>query len=299
MSRKSLSIVDVTHDLLLTMPPPMPSGDTDKEGRGRVVVVGGSTRAPGGPMLSGLAALRAGAGKVQLAVPRSLGTAVGVAFPEVGIACFDETAQGEPAPTACENVCGIVEIADAVLIGPGLMDERAAQALTLGLLDRTTTPAFILDAMALTGLIDERDAILRHKGRVILTPHAGEMAALTGRSKESIQADPAPVALEIAERLGCAVVMKGATTFVVTPDGQVFSHSGGVVGLATSGSGDVLAGAISALVSRGASILQACLWGVYVHAQAGERLSREFGSLGLIAREIADEIPRVFKDSLD
>ena len=278
------------------MPLPQPDGDTDKEARGRVVVVGGSARVPGAPMLSGLAALRAGAGKVVLAVPKSLAVATGIAFPEVGIIGFSETAEGEPSAESCEEVYKVVDDADAALIGPGLMDEQSALALTLGLLNRTTKPTFILDAVAVTGFSNACEPLARCRGRIILTPHAGEMAALTGLSKEQIQADPVSIALKMAKSLDCIVVLKGATTHIATADGQVFRHSSGVVGLATAGSGDVLAGIIAALVGRGVPPVQACAWGVFVHAQAGERLTRRMGKLGLIAREIAAEIPRIFDE---
>ena len=292
------SIVEIDEKLLKKSPLPLPGGDTDKDERGRVIVVGGSARVPGAPILSGLAALRAGAGKVQLAVPKSLATNIGVAFPEVGVAGFGETEAGEPWPESCNEVCDIVDQADAALVGPGLMDERAAQALTTGLLTRTTKPIFVLDAMAVTGFAGDSEALACFPNRIVITPHAGEMAALTGSSKENVQRDPISIAVKTARTLNCVVVLKGATTHIATADGQVFRHAGGVVGLATSGSGDVLAGLLAALISRGTPVVQACAWSVFAHAQAGKNLTQKLGALGLIAREIADEIPLVFKSMI-
>jgi hydroxyethylthiazole kinase-like uncharacterized protein yjeF len=242
-------------------------------------------------MLSGLAALRAGAGKVQLGVPQSLALSVGVAFPEAGMAGFAETSDGEPAATACERAAPIASAADAVLIGPGIMAEQAGRALTLGILKRSIGPVFILDAMALTGLWNEGQLLSRHEGRIILTPHAGEMASLTGLTKESIVSNPGAIALEAAARLHCTVVLKGADTYIAQPDGRVFAHRHGNVGLATAGSGDVLAGLMAGLAARGASVLEASLWSVFIHAQAGRRLTGSVGPLGFLARELLAEIP--------
>lgn len=288
--RSTPPIEEIDEPFLRRHPLPLPEGESDKESRGRVVIVGGSRSAPGSVMLSGYGTLRAGAGKLQLAVPQSLASAVGVAFLEAGVVGFPETRDGEPAQDACSALRDVCEGADAVLIGPGLMDEESAATLVIGLLDNLSAGVFIIDAMALTGIHEDLTVLERYRGKIVLTPHAGEMAKLTGQTKEQVQRDPARAASELSARLSCAVVLKGATTYLAT-DGALFRHGGGVVGLATAGSGDVLAGVIAGLAARGASIMQACAWAVFAHAQAGAHLSRKMGTVGLIAREIADEIP--------
>ncbi|RZJ45611.1 MAG: NAD(P)H-hydrate dehydratase, partial [Brevundimonas sp.] len=130
-------------------------------------------------------------------------------------------------------------------------------------------------------------------GRTVLTPHAGEMAALLGRNKEAVRADPLDAARQAAALFQSVVVMKGATTFVVTPDGAAWRHDGGVAGLGTSGSGDVLAGAVGGLLARGAAPLAAALWGVALHAQAGADLAAAGAPLGFLARELPDRLPVV------
>ncbi|MFL6547712.1 MAG: NAD(P)H-hydrate dehydratase [Povalibacter sp.] len=290
---KSASVVDLSEDLLREMPLPMPSGDSDKESRGRVVVVGGSAAVPGAVILTGTAALRAGAGKVQLAVPKSLARPIGVAFLEAGIAQFSETQDVDPTADAWADIRDIVQNADAVVIGPGFMNEQAAGKMTQALLKNVLGPVFVIDALALTGLADAHDVLAEHAGRIILTPHAGEMAKFTARSKEEITEHASAVAHATAQELGCTVVLKGATTFIATGEVETYRHAHGAVGLATAGSGDVLAGAIAGFAARGADARQASAWGVYVHAQCGARLQRSIGTLGLLAREIADEIPRV------
>lgn len=275
------------------MPLPVPQSDSDKEARGTAVVVGGSVSVPGAMLLSGMGALRAGAGKLQLVVPKTLVAGVGIAFPEAGIYGFAQTSRGEPAARAWRQVREFVEHADAVLIGPGFMDENAAGKLTRAVLENAPGPAFVLDAMALTGLAEEHEVLATHRGRIVLTPHAGEMAKLAHCTKEQVMTHPLATARAVADELKCVVVMKGATTYIVAPDGPAYRHRGGVVGLATAGSGDVLAGVITGLIARGIDTVLACIWGVYAHGKAGERLSEAVGALGFMAREIPPLIPGI------
>jgi NAD(P)H-hydrate repair Nnr-like enzyme with NAD(P)H-hydrate dehydratase domain len=128
-----------------------------------------------------------------------------------------------------------------------------------------------------------------------MTPHAGEMAHLTGWTKEEICADPLAAALKAAALWKVVVVLKGAHTVIATPDGRAWRHHADTPGLATSGSGDTLAGILGGLAARGATALEAALWAVVLHAQAGVRLSLRLGPLGFLAREIAAEIPAVLQ----
>lgn len=153
--------------------------------------------------------------------------------------------------------------------------------------------ALVVDAAAMTGLDFADPCVRQRSGLLILTPHAGEMAKLLGSSKDAVEAEPLSAARQIAARAGAVVAMKGAATWIVTPDGRAWHHENGVIGLATSGSGDVLAGLIAGFLARGASPLVATLWGVCVHAGAGARLTARIGGVGFLAREILDEAPSV------
>jgi ADP-dependent NAD(P)H-hydrate dehydratase len=142
--------------------------------------------------------------------------------------------------------------------------------------------------------------VARHEERfevpVIVTPHAGEMAHLTGGDKRDILADPDRFAISAAERWNAVVALKGARTVIATPgDGKLWQHEGGNIGLATSGSGDTLAGIVAGLAARGATLAQAACWGVALHARAGERLAARFGVLGYLAREIPAEVPALME----
>src|SRR3954462_2498356 len=124
----------------------------DKETRGRLIVIGGSLQVPGAPLLAGVAALRAGAGKVQLAIPRSLAAAVGAAFPETGIVPLPETSDGEIDCRRLDASLADMNRADAILMGPGVMNNECGEQLAALLLERLDGPTFVIDALALTGL---------------------------------------------------------------------------------------------------------------------------------------------------
>ena len=286
----------VTGDLLRRMPLPRPGQDGDKDERGRVLVIGGSREVPGAALLSGVAALRAGAGKLQIATSRSVAPSLGLAVPEALVAGLPETAAGGIAPEAAEDLLGRVSRCDAVLIGPGMMDDEAVAGLTARLLAEAPPTAFVLDACALIGLARLQEPLRRHGGRVVATPHAGEMAALLGVSRNAVVADPLAAARQAAAMLQVVVVLKGGRTHIVTPQGAAWTYADGQVGLATSGSGDTLAGIVVGLLARGGPPVEAALWGVLLHGEAGNRLAQKLGPLGFLARELLVEIPGLLRD---
>ena len=156
---------------------------------------------------------------------------------------------------------------------------------------RSQKPTLVLDAAPLACLGDAPELLHSLGGNVIVTPHAGEMAAILGRDKADIKADPLGAAFEAASKLQAVVAMKGSETYIAAPDGRVYLNRYGCIGLATSGSGDTLAGIIAGLAARGADPVQATVVGVYLHARAGDVLARRVGPLGFLARELLAEIP--------
>jgi len=288
-------VVPLDEAALRALPLPQPDGDGDKNARGRVLVIGGAREVPGAIVLAGTAALRAGAGKLQLATIAALAPHVGIAVPESLVAGTAETETGDIAASAAAGLAERANRTDAVLIGPGMMDADAAGRLLLALLPALDVPpagpAVVLDAVALTALRDQPDALHRFGGRAVLTPHAGETAALLGVDRREIEADPSGIACAVAARFRAVVALKGATTHVATPEGRLYCHTSGCVGLATSGSGDTLAGIVAGLAARGAGPLEAALWGVFLHGAAGRALNERHGLIGFLARELLDEIP--------
>lgn len=287
--------VAVDAALLGVMPLPRHGENADKDDRGRILVIGGSRAVPGALLLSGVAALRAGAGKLQLATVESAALQVGIAVPEALVMPLPETPGGDIAPAGARALIDRLCRCDAVLIGPGMLDEIAATELTIGALS-AEGPAFVIDAGALCNLRSEVAAMTRHNGRIVLTPHAGEMARLMGAPVAEIEAEPLTVAKRAAAELGAVVALKGGRTAIAAPDGRSWEYSQGRVGLATSGSGDTLAGVIAGLLARGAAPHEAAIWGVYLHGEAGNRLSASRGPVGFLARELLAEIPSIMAE---
>jgi ADP-dependent NAD(P)H-hydrate dehydratase len=168
--------------------------------------------------------------------------------------------------------------------------------LATEMLAASTGPAMVLDALSLTGLWNQQHALLRHRGRLVITPHLGEMAQLSGAPREQIEAEPLRFARQAAMHLQCVVVLKGATTVIAPPEGPAYVHAADIAALATSGSGDVLAGVLVALMARGVPAVDAAVWSVYLHAQAGLRVAERIGPLGLLARELPELIPQLMRD---
>jgi ADP-dependent NAD(P)H-hydrate dehydratase len=278
--------------LLKRWPLPELSPDGGKQQRGDVLVVGGSAQIPGAVLLTAEAALRAGAGRVQIASVHSAATQLAIALPEARVVGLEQDAEGELAVGCASALSSLLEACRALVLGPGMRSENAAVHLMQHLARGSREIPVILDAAALRG-IGKQHAPSGLSANVIATPHAGEMAELWGCERAYVQHNAEQVARQAAETLGVVLVLKGATTFIAAPDGQIFRNTAGNPGLATAGSGDTLAGVIGGLAARGAAPLQAAVWGVWLHAKAGEALARKVGALGYLAREISAEIPRL------
>jgi ADP-dependent NAD(P)H-hydrate dehydratase len=282
--------IEVTTELLREWRLPEPTENGDKEDRGRVLVIGGSREMPGAVILSAMAAMRAGAGKLTVATGASVAQLVAQALPEARVIGLRETDQGG---IRDGEVAQLPEEADAIVVGPGMQDEEAAARFASDAIDRFADACIVLDAFAMSALTSSTKS--REQRTIIATPHAGEMAHLSKMSKEAVRADPEAIARKYATEWRVIVALKGAKTFIADPAGELWRHERGSVGLGTSGSGDVLAGVIAGLAARGASPAQATVWGVSLHARAGEALAARIGSLGYLAREIPGEIPKIMQ----
>lgn len=278
---------DVDDALLRRWPLPQAAPDGDKEGRGRVLVIAGSAEMPGAAIVAGIAALRAGAGKLVVATARSAAQTVAGSVPEARVIALPETSDGGPSMHALPLLQPLAGDVAAVLVGPGMVGREVTLALVQALLPLLREVPVVLDALAM----DIARSGRRFAQPVLLTPHAGEMAHLTGEEKADLKEEPLAIARRSAAAWNAAVTLKGATTIVARPDGTAWSHTLEVPGLGTSGSGDVLAGLITGLAARGAPLEQAAAWGVALHARAGQALERRTGALGYLARELAGEVP--------
>ncbi|MET0319567.1 MAG: NAD(P)H-hydrate dehydratase [Duganella sp.] len=218
----SADIHDITAGTLRDWALPMPGVDADKEVRGHVLIVAGSREMPGALLLAATAALRAGAGKLTIATAASVAGALGVALPEARVIGLAETpdaglraGSASDAADVAPSLRQACERASAVLIGPGMQDEAACAVLVAALLPHCRHAPVILDAGAMC--VAAGDDCMRFDTPVLLTPHAGELAGLTGAAKPAIAADPQAAARQAAGRLNAVVALKGATTVIWCP----------------------------------------------------------------------------------
>lgn len=276
----------VTPQLLREWPLPEAADGDDKHSRGTVLVVGGAVSTPGAVLLTGLAALRVGAGKLQVVTVHETAVALAVAVPESGVVGQPSGAGGSLSPDAADEVLARSERATAVVLGPGLMDKDAAGALLERVLPRLGDVELVLDGLALTALAGSPGLL---EGRtVVLTPNGGELAALLdGEELEGRDA-----ALAVARAYGAVVSAPGV---VAHPDGRTWCVEAGGIGLGTSGSGDVLAGLVGGALARGADPAHAAVWGQHLHAASGDLLTGRLGRQGFLARELLDEVPTVLR----
>jgi hydroxyethylthiazole kinase-like uncharacterized protein yjeF len=286
----------ITPRVLRAWPLPECGSGGDKEDRGRVLIVGGSRQMPGALLLAGTAALRAGAGKLQLATVGGISPFVACALPEARVFALPETKAGGIAAAALDLITDQANLADALLVGPGILDERAIVRLLRALLPRLEKPSVVLDATALECLAADAGCLHRLRRRAVITPHAGELAHLLGAEKSDITVDPLRWSRQTADQFHAVVVLKGAETYIAAPGARTYLNRAGNLGLATSGSGDTLAGVVAGLVARGGDTHQAAIWGTYLHARAGERLAARIGPLGYLARELAGEVPALLAE---
>lgn len=279
----------ITPAMLRSWQLPDPTGS--KYSRGQVLVVGGARRTPGAVSLAGLAALRMGAGRLTLAVAESAAVPMAVALPEAGVVGLPEASDGSvTGEKAGELLEREIDRSDVVLIGPGLDEPEGTIALLEDLVPRAPKRMpIVLDAYGAT-VVPDLSATCREllAGRVVITPNEVELAHLT--NAKDIEPEEIPAAArKVVDRYGAVVACSG---WVVSADGW-WRVATGDTGLGTSGSGDILAGAVSGLISRNAPPDQALVWGAYVHAAAGDQLASTFGRVGYLASELLPVLPQV------
>jgi ADP-dependent NAD(P)H-hydrate dehydratase len=280
----------ITPQLLRSWPLPAPTGG--KESRGRILIVGGSAEVPGAVLLAAEGALRAGAGKLQVATVASVVSSLSVNLPEALVRALDETPGGAVAADAAERVLDLAAGASVVLVGPGMTDVEEARGFTDRLLQHVECPV-VLDALGMASVTADPTCLHRLQGRAVLTPNPKELAITLHRELEEVEADPAGAALELAQRALATVALGGATSWIASPTGTLWCDESGGAGLGVSGSGDVRAGVTAGLLALGAEPDQAAAWAAHLHGRAGERLAAAIGKLGFLARELPAEIPRV------
>ncbi len=268
---------------------------------GRLLAVAGSQGMSGAAYLSAASAYRSGCGLVKLAVPQSCMDTLSMLVPEAvlvqmpennGHICIHEGQLDDGSTPAFLK--GLIQEADAVLVGPGLSCNEDTRMVLKYLIENCEKP-MVFDADALNILARDKTLLENLRCEAILTPHPAEMARLAGIETELVQNDRIGLAKQFADEYGITVVLKGAGTVIATNDGRVAINPTGNDGMGTAGAGDVLAGMIASLLGQGVSPYEAALAGVYLHGLAGDFAAQEKGRICLMASDIVAHIPDAFK----
>ena len=272
------------------------AADSNKGTFGKVLVVAGSRGMSGAAVLAGTAALRGGAGLVQLAVPEAIADIVASAQPCYMTAPLPSGPEGRLRREDEPELRRLWKSADAVVVGPGLGQNEDIADILLSMIASVGCP-LLLDADALN-VISAHPALLDRLAQphddIVLTPHPGEFARLTGLDLETIQADRRGHAVAFARKYGVVLVLKGAGT-IVTDGRRVYVNATGNPGMATGGTGDVLSGLLGALVAQGMGVFDAAVLGVYLHGLAGDMARDRVGEVSLIATDLIDHLPQAFR----
>lgn len=280
----------------------LPTEAGSKYDRGTVLVVGGAAGTPGAAMLAGISALRVGAGRLTLAVAEGVAAAVAVAVPESGVVPLPQSEDGTVLGSGAGRIEAEASSSDVVVVGPGLDDADETAELLRGLVPLLgDSTVLALDAYALGVLPGLGDLLDPLRGRIVLTPNPTEAGLLlgadpgedSGSDGSEDEPDVAEQAASIARRYSAVVSCQG---IVADPDGGLWEGTTGTSGLATSGSGDVLVGAIAGIAARSVPLDQAACWGTHLHAVSGDRLAASVGTVGYLARELADQLPHALAE---
>jgi len=266
-----------------------------KKTAGRVLVIGGSRQYHGALLLAGQGAVRSGAGYVTLAYPEKLNATIRAHAVEELCAPMPGTEDGDFSLQALEPILRLAQENDAVILGPGLGRQEASQRLVQSVLTRLRGPkALILDADGLAALVPEpRDA---SQPTLVLTPHAGEAGRLLGVPADRVAAEPRKSARQLSDQFQACTLLKGRHTVIADESGRILISSTGTPALATAGTGDVLSGVIASMATHDLKPWQAAGLAAFVHGRAGELASVDPGGLGVRARDVAEALPRAFRE---
>jgi NAD(P)H-hydrate epimerase len=276
---------------------PERSATAHKGQAGHLLILAGSPGKTGAAAMAATAAMRAGAGLVTLGIPDSLNPVVENMVIETMTVGLPETVDGGLDESACEAVMSLIADKRCLVVGPGIGTHPSTGRLVGRLIQESPIP-MVIDADGLNLIAAEPWVLSKQQSPIVLTPHPGEMARLSGQSIADIQSDRIGHARSFAERHRVYLVLKGAATVIARPDGIVCVNATGNPGMAAGGMGDVLTGLIGALVTQGMETTAAACAGVYLHGLAADRLARNKAPVGYLATDVMDTLPEVIGELL-
>ncbi len=300
---------------------PRRGSDANKGTCGRVLIVAGSRGMTGAAALAARGALRSGAGLVTVGVPRSQRHIVASSVLEAMTLSLNEE-HGRISMGALDKIINAAKKSDVVVFGPGLGLNDGELFVVLKNILADYSGKLIIDADGLNALCENINVLNNRKCQVLVTPHPGEMARLTGLSIDEIQKNRKKVALDFARKYGICVLLKGEGTVVVSEDiiacektnssiaggpsspqeegvEPVYVNTTGNCGMATGGTGDVLSGVIGSFAAQGLSLYDAARLGAYIHGKAGDMAAEKYGVHGLIAGDVADYVAFAIKEEYE
>jgi hydroxyethylthiazole kinase-like uncharacterized protein yjeF len=292
VSAENLNLVSPWDYAKLLAPRP---ADSNKGLYGHVLVVGGSTGKAGAPAMTAMAALRAGAGLVTVATPKTVLNTVASFAPELMTEPLPENEDGTFSILGLDDFRKLAERKTVLAVGPGASRNREAAQFIRSVVDRAQIPV-VLDADGLNAFEEQRQALNGQRHPLIITPHPGEMARLTGLSVEQIQEDRIGVARRYAKEHQTYVVLKGDHTVVAEPDGKMWINNTGNPGMSTGGTGDILTGMIAGIIAQHPDdIARAVIAAVHLHGLAGDVARDELGEASMIATDLLGALPEAFR----
>lgn len=273
---------------------PARKADANKGTYGHVLVIGGSLGMSGAAYFAALGAYRTGAGLVQILTPSCNREILQIQIPEAIVSAYDPEEITEKREAWTERLSALMNWSSAVILGPGLGKAPYVRTLVEDVMQSAFVP-IVMDADALNAAAQYPYLTGFYTENIIVTPHVGEMARLTGKSIEEIAGSTVETASEYRDTYGITCLLKSDRSVTAAVDGSLYVTLSGTPALAKGGSGDVLTGVIAGLLCLGFDLSQAAAYGSFLHGLAGRRAAEKTSAHGVLAREVADAIPEIMR----
>ncbi|MBE6753580.1 MAG: NAD(P)H-hydrate dehydratase [Ruminococcaceae bacterium] len=269
--------------------------NTYKGSYGSLLAVCGSEGMAGAAVFAGKAAVQSGVGLVRMVLPKSIYPIASSHLIDPVYTPLPDSQTGTLRADAADRIMELLSGCTACLVGCGLGCNNDTKAVVKRIIEESTVPV-IIDADGLNAIADDTEILKSKHAPIIITPHAGEMGRLTGKSGAEVQTTRLNTARDFAQEYGVFVVLKGAGTIIASPDGTAQVNMTGNPGMAKGGSGDVLAGIIASLAAQGQSAGDACMCGVNIHGTAGDKAAERFSRTAMTPMDIIFDLPTVFQE---